>query len=948
MSLIGTLGIFKGRRLFLSTIFVISIASSLFVFNLGYVDTIGNQILQDYTSKVNIDAVIYMPKNEIIDKNISNDNLEWLQSRQYIDGVEEVSTILFKDINNITLKSSQLPLWSGSERCLGINQSFLDCFPNYLDIVNGSLIDQENGVLVHTSLANILNLTYGENITINMEKVVFDNKNLKLLTFPYMRNVTIIGFFNEGNNAEYSEGSNSKHSSPGFLMDSEYAQEINMNFTNTYNWTLSTDCYYLSIDHSVINYLIPLISGTTLYTINQEISQEITPSIRFYLFGAYQSFETWMNTSRITILLYFVPLLIIASILIYTIIHFAIVDNQNQLDRILARGAKESQIKSMLLREILKIGAISGLIGIGIGWGIGQLGMSIEGFLIFNFSQLINLNFTINLTTIPLCWIFPFVLVIISNEFNSYLWIPKVRKNIKRKRIIPEAEKSRKIKSRKKNIISDESKEILLDMLIKLNPLFMFFALIGASSIVIFVFFGINPLLSPTEIVTLTIVGFFISFGTLHLISHVGKKIFRIIPTKWRNRCRLVSTMRGISKVTQRSEGASYLIIILTLVIALGLGAGIASSTFNLSALDQANYRVGADIQLISGLTDNPVNLDFTKNLTSIDGVMNIAEIKIALANVGNERPTYLIGLNIMEYIEMSYSNPGTPLEETSKKDLFQLIKNNPNLVIISDQIGIDLNKNPGDNLNIAFTLEDGSEEEEITVKQIGGRITDLAGFSRNRFIIFDIDILMDLLNSTQLSRFLIEIEPDTNSTLIAEEIESKFSDHFSEIDVANDIFESWVNADFFIWFDTVTTMSFIYTSIFTCLYFIVYLDDTFTRKKRDLALLRSMGLSKKQMIILSVSEISQFIIISIIMGSLIGILGAWLTNNEILVAIIGKVIGIPRLGFNLETIFLVFSLPIGLSLGGALFVILRFINHNIAQMIKTETDFIRGYRVRV
>jgi ABC-type antimicrobial peptide transport system permease subunit len=768
-------------------------------------------------------------------------------------------------------------------------------------------------------------------------------------------NITITGFFQEGNLDLASEDDSvvslTTLKVPWIVMSYDYVRAFDLNLTNKYDRTYLSEHLYLDMRHDVINYVFPEISGVQLNSITQEMSSNMESGVlEVYLLNAYTAYQSWIQIQRFYLILVSAPIMIMAILLLALVVNYAVSGKVTEINMMLARGALEGQIKKMIYRELLRIGAIGGLIGLGIGWIMGHIALSVKDFLLFDLSQILISPFNITLSTVIISWGITVIVVMFAGVSSNSMWRPGRVSAYPTDRKPPDLYDVEKTSEKEsspgiKKLVSGVKTTLRL---INLK------ALAVALTAILFGLIWYITFVDPLPYLP-DLYGYILGlFLITYLISRLGPPAFKFAleraPQSIQKKRSEYRSLNLMMRLIRRGEEAFGLVFFLSLTITFGFASAVTSATLHLSASDLSYYRVGADIQLTTNYANASLPQDFTSNLTGIPGVAAATPLKVVWGDVGTYTNVYLLGINVSEYNAISYASGGGSLKDSPERLSFEILEDADDTVIIGYDTLLATGKSLIDTINIGYNIEDEFGrpiQTEVVTMDIGAVVNSFAGFPLGLFVVMRLDVLMGLTNSTTVNHFLVDVDDGYNATLVAQDIEDSYFINFDQVEVADTLYKSIVDAELVNWLATTTTINFIYSSIFSGLFFGSYILSSFTNKKKDFTILRSIGLSRKQLITLSLIEIATFILPSIIFGTLFGAIYAYETNLNNLSSLAGGVVGRPRLEFTPFSLLLVTAVPVITALVTTLAVSWDYAKTNIPRILKLDMEMTRAYRLK-
>jgi ABC-type lipoprotein release transport system permease subunit len=250
-----------------------------------------------------------------------------------------------------------------------------------------------------------------------------------------------------------------------------------------------------------------------------------------------------------------------------------------------------------------------------------------------------------------------------------------------------------------------------------------------------------------------------------------------------------------------------------------------------------------------------------------------------------------------------------------------------------------------GERINLAYYSEEGDQLIEVSSMVMGGSLSRLAGVLEGSFIIMRLDLLMALTNTSTVNQFMIKVHEGVNASRVADELGSKYFLEFQPPIVAENMYHTWLEAEYLEWLAETGTINFLYSTIFVGLLFAIYILTSFTRRKKEFTILRSIGLGVRQLITLAILEILTFVLFALIGGVIIGIILSIWNVYQALIEIVGMVVIIPQLVVTGYTLGIILVLPISSAILGTVLVALDFTRTNLPRMLKLDVEPVRAYR---
>ena len=580
-----------------------------------------------------------------------------------------------------------------------------------------------------------------------------------------------------------------------------------------------------------------------------------------------------------------------AAILVLTLVLFlAIRHNINERryesSMLRSRGASQSDIDKITTREVLLLSIIGCLMGIGIGSLISRLAIASTGFFQFDMVLLLTEPFLITLDSLLLSALVGFALPVLT--LFSYRTIYSTRRRV-------EEDHGRLAKVARGLTI------IRWDALVVVLSLLLIYALYSAGQTLQTI-----PLLS----FILSVVPLATFLGVSSLTIKMLRRGANTISTKFERVVGRVPSSVGIRRVGKSASSAGPATMVLVLAISLAWTNAVIDTTLPNTKLQQSRFGIGADVAFHLDEFNYDVWDEFIENVTNheLTEKGTLVSIKTLQLTAGWGGGAQFVAINPDEYREIGYDSNGVILKNSSMNDLLDQIKSNPAGAVITQDIAENYELATGDSIR-AFVGEGGSTEVySFSILGIVDVIPDSLLPSSSYDPYYDIypvpyyyyywyypvgkqrvwinrefattQLDLDLVNNTK-NVYYVKTTEGMNSTILAEDILAQGGDvaltylGWATVDYEVDNFVNDASYKIDRAVDTVLT---IVTVGIIFGGFAIYAAEGITARRREIALLRSMG--AKVNLVIKAQAAEMLILTSVSILLLLGYSPLYMANS--------------------------------------------------------------------
>ncbi|MHA2025674.1 MAG: FtsX-like permease family protein [Candidatus Thorarchaeota archaeon] len=400
-----------------------------------------------------------------------------------------------------------------------------------------------------------------------------------------------------------------------------------------------------------------------------------------------------------------------------------------------------------------------------------------------------------------------------------------------------------------------------------------------------------NPVLFLFEITLGTAAWFFIAYN--------GSRISRVGLARISDRLSFVLGQKNrisAGYLRMRKGRIIPLMVVLALTMSSTIAFSVQSESLKVDLSREIDYALGADIRI--DCSDR--ELDFNETLTSIDGIEHVTPVLRTWARLGTEEIT-VEALYADEYAEIGHFDQSSFPESSPTTALMELdaVLNG---IIISDFLASRLDKSVGDNLtmemsgvattqHVSFTIISTMHSApgfgyaaaaEMPYSTLGSGFGFQAGYSG--FVIANLEYVSYETELQTVDLFLGDLSDDANKTRVLEDMQT-IPDVFPNIPTEFDLKTHSLNTALFL--NTVEglfSIGFLMSLILSIFALSISLGSVVRERRKEYAVMRAIGGSKRQVVSMVFSEFSGVVFaslaLSIILGVVFGFVMGFLLNN--------------------------------------------------------------------
>lgn len=400
-----------------------------------------------------------------------------------------------------------------------------------------------------------------------------------------------------------------------------------------------------------------------------------------------------------------------------------------------------------------------------------------------------------------------------------------------------------------------------------------------------------DPILFLLEITLGTAAWFFIAYN--------GSKISRVGLAKVSAKLSFVLGQKNLISagyLRMRRGRIIPLMVVLALTMSSTIAFAVQSESLKVDLNREVDYALGADIRIES----TPRELDFNDTLTSIEGVERVTPILRTWGRLGSDVLT-IEALYPDEYAEIGHFDPSS-FPESNPIAVLSALGDLPNGIIISEFVASRLSKSIGDNLTLEMSSVSATQLVEFNIVGIVhsapgfgyAAVSDIpysaqgSGFGFQAgytgFAITNLEYVSTELDLETVTLFLGDLSSDANTTRVLEDMRI-LPDVYVNIPEEFDLkSHSLFTALFLNTVEGLFSIGFLMSLTLSIFALSISLGSVVRERRKEYAVMRAIGGSKRQIVSMVFSEFSGVVLaslaLSVVLGAVFGFVMGFLLNN--------------------------------------------------------------------
>ena len=754
----------------LVTLLVFSLSSGVLGGVLFYMDSTSTDVLEEMTQHIPIDMEIQCSKSFYESSQLTLESIKEIVNEQpMVTSAEILTTIVGYDANQPFKNYAYI----------GIDDSFFSSFSNTLEMQPGAIPLNDSSCYVQLDVFEFFNLEIGDTFTAQV--LVHDN-NYDVQ--HYNATFIVAGAF-VSSLFSSSPQSDPEKSSFLRLITTQSGLNSTFGFIGHENSDGIFDRIWTEFDSSFITRNNPSVVESALNDAKKKIEQRILPYASvsdFKILGVVYGYNSWASTMTVISLAFSIPTIVMGMLLVQynSLLHED--EQRKDIGTLVTRGSSGWQSFYWVMGSALATGIIGSFGAIAMGALAAIFSGGVKEFLVYSPSNAQTFTMMLEPISIMMVFLFSFTLgliVALPSAVKALLMVPEEAHSIVERQALLGEEK-----------ISNPLWEILA---VAFSAYFIFpilsLLLYGSFSPVAFLLFASTVII---------IFGVFIASVTRMLsrpISFVKYRVLNFIKRPSLKSCTML--ISRYARLAKNSESIGVMFI--ALMFTAGVFSSISASTGSTHMRELFSFDTGADVVLnVVGNQDN-ITLDLIDNITSIEGVLHTGGMLETNAHVSflqsspagivrMSTPLRVFAVQPVQWMEAAFILPYF-LESGDAVNSFSLLAENQTNVITSFKPSIagsssssryhnnlTLNfKGPPTNVtfygNFSFNC---TIVDTMSVSYSMNTVNYMPGAADIRdFVIMNISYVHQLLNTSRVTKFYVDIDESMNTTRIVEDLQA-------------------------------------------------------------------------------------------------------------------------------------------------------------------------------
>ena len=722
-----------------------------------------------------------------------------------------------------------------------LSEDYQEKFPTTFSLVRGRWPQNDSEIAIPVILANQAFIGPGWQVNYSYG-----------LSYP-LTLLTVVGTYEQSSGDLYSHY---YYSSIAVVVQSR----LDVNTTRTRA--------YLNIDQTPLNPFDANGALRYLSNIGEEI-RELYPgypedlaysgyNIYDYLSSGIRNYINWRTTARNEQIVRSAGVILIDLLMVILAIQYNLSDRKYESSFLRARGATERRIELLIIRELMSLAVLSGLLGFFFGIITSRLALASTAYLQFDFASIAISPLLLTQDTVLFVIFISFGLPSIAYGGLKFASAGRKRVDEGRGRL---------------GKLSKGMKVVRWDMGILIISLALMFAFYTSGSAV-----QQNPvyslILPYLPIPIYLAVGSLIMKGLQRAATAFSKISGRLLGK--------IPASIGVRRIGKTSRSAGLVIMVIVLAITLSWNNAIVDTSLPETRENHAKFAIGGDMVFHLKKDQSIRWPEFTENVSAIEQVSastTVSMRKLFLSSGYSGAVDFVI-MNPDEYRFVGYDHLGNRLNESGLDDYLLEMSDNPTAAIITQDLANEYQVSAGDSFR-AFKTQSDTDYYSFTVLAVVEALThplipestyipELEGYKVGSRLIWMNSFFaaekIDLVEDTY-SYLAVATCDDCNDTELALNLlntggdEVIYQNDWATVD--NEL-DSYVSTILYKMDRSVDSMLSV-TSVFVVIgVMIVYATESLRERKRDVALLRSLGADGMTIARAQIAELVFLILLSI------------------------------------------------------------------------------------
>jgi len=618
---------------------------------------------------------------------------------------------------------------------------------------------------------------------------------------------------------------------------------------------------YVDVDRDMISPIDPRGSLDRLNEIERNIASinpTGTPYFRYfidnYLAIGIQSYQDALNLQKSRQVSRSQLLILLSGLLGFLAVRFNVSFRGEEMNFQTMRGASRIRILQPIMRELWILSIFSSGLSIILGLLLSRVAFCSTNYLEFNWQKFANSPILLTLDTVIILGVAGFILPIIGYLAQRSIK-PATKKEVEFGRL-------RRIVNSIRLIHWDVFTFVLVGVLI-------FVLYVGGEMI------NTNPILlliaNYVQIPLFLAVASIFNKGIMPLARQLAR-IFRVFTGK-------LPAYIGMRGVVKNNSLSFLIILVLALILSSCLLNDVAATSLPNTHLAQTRYLIGGDLSFRLDNDESAKWDNFSDAVMQQADILSVSLVSIGKLSLseGTSGIVEFVAINPEQYSHVGYGYSGEELDNSDQTSILGELETNPEGAILTSDIASEYSLTPGDVLRV-FSFGDESITIEFNIislttaiprpKVIGQASSDNVIGTRKIWLNRNyVGSIVDLNATTETYLCARTIE-NGNTTQIGEDALSEFEtvlpslNQWSSTTAELTSFRSRADYSIDRSLDSMITISMIFCILVA---FTAFQVNKHLVRKREVALLKSLGATSNHVLRIKIAEVLALIIIGII-----------------------------------------------------------------------------------
>jgi len=584
-----------------------------------------------------------------------------------------------------------------------------------------------------------------------------------------------------------------------------------------------------------------------------------------YLSSGIRNYLDWRNSARGGQIVRAAGVILIVMFMVVLAIQYNLMGRKHETSYLRARGASERRIELLVVRELLILAALSGVLGAFFGVLTSRIAIASIEYLQFNAQLLFTSPFLITQDTVLL-------IIVISLGLPSVAYLGIKFATSSKVRVSESKGKLGKL--------SQGMKIVQWDILVLVISLALIFAFYTADS-------GIQRNATYSLILPFLPIPVYGAVASLVIKGlERGTNVFSKLAGKPLGK---IPASIGVRRIGRSSKSAGIVIMVIVLAITLSWNSAVTDASLPDTREKHAKFTIGGDLIFHLRKSESYMWNEFENNVTASNEVVASTTVSIRklFLSSGYSGSVDFVIMHPEEYRLIGYDYMGNRLNESGLNDILLEMSENPSAAVLTEDLANEYQVEVGDSIR-AFKEQSDTDYFTFTIIAIvealphplvpeSTYIPASQGYSVGTNLIWINSIYaaekLDLADDTQ-TYLAIATKNGCNGTQLAQSLldsggnDVVYTNDWASVDYQ---YDSYVNATPYKMDRAVDGMLSIVTVFITIGVMIVYATESYRERRRDVALLRSLGADGWMIAKIQLSELIFLIILSLALLLLYG-----------------------------------------------------------------------------